>query len=250
MHEYAAIAELYAADFADIHEDVDFYRLLARHTNGPIVEYMCGTGRVLVPLAQAGYQVTGVDSSAEMLAITRRELGQTAATVVHGDVRSWQSDTRYGLAIVALNSFMHLTTTADQLAALSAMHAALRPSGRLVIDVFNPDIRSIPAYRGDVVLDRQFSLPDGRHVQKFVAQWADILTQRINVVFMYDINETSHVRRVSATFTMRWLWRYEAEHLLTRAGFELEHVYGDYELGPLTNESEQMVLVARKRGRR
>jgi hypothetical protein len=49
---------------------------------------------------------------------------------------------------------------------------------------------------------------------------------------------------------MRWLWRFEAEHLLARAGFVLEHVYGDYELGPLSNESEQMILVARKRGRR
>lgn len=253
MQQYAAIAELYAADFADIHEDVDFYRVLAQHTNGPIIEYMCGTGRVLLPLARAGYHITGVDTSPEMLAIAQRELATNplpTATLAHGDIRTWQSETRFGLAIVALNSFMHLTSSADQLQALAHIHAALLPQGRLVIDVFNPDIRSIPAYRGDVVLDRQFCLPDGRTVQKFVAQWADVLTQQINVVFMYDINESAGVKRVNASFIMRWLWRYEAEHLLARAGFDVEHVYGDYELGELHAESEQMVIVARKRGRR
>lgn len=250
MHAYAAIAELYAADFADIHDDIDFYLAMARHTKGPIVEYMCGTGRVLVPLARAGYAVTGIDTSPEMLAVAHRAIGETTATIVQGDIRSWQDDTRYGLAIIALNSFMHMTTTADQLAALANIYDALLPSGRVVIDLFNPDVRSIPAYRGDVILERQFQLPDGRHVQKFVSQWADVIAQRINVVFMYDINDNSQIRRVNASFTMRWIWRYEAEHLLARAGFVLEHVYGDYELGPLTNESEQMILVARKRGRR
>ncbi|MCE2851662.1 MAG: class I SAM-dependent methyltransferase [Roseiflexaceae bacterium] len=250
MQEYAAIAELYAIDFADIHEDVDFYRSLALHSNGPILECMCGTGRILAPLARAGYTVTGIDSSAEMIAVAHRTLADTPATLIQADIRTWQSDTRYGLAIVALNSFMHMTTTSDQLEALATIHDALLPGGRLVIDVFNPDVRSIPAYRGDVVLDRQFTLADGRHVQKFVVQWADIVAQQIHVVFMYDINEQHHVKRVSASFTMRWLWRFEAEHLLARAGFVLEHVYGDYELGPLSNESEQMILVARKRGRR
>lgn len=250
MEAYASIAELYAADFADIHDDVDFYRSFARHCKGPIVEYMCGTGRVLAPLIHAGYSVTGIDSSAEMLAVARRNLAHTDAVLIEGDVRTWQSLQKYGLAIVALNSFMHLTTTKDQIDALQTIHESLLPGGRLVIDVFNPDVRSIPTYRGDVVLERQFVLPDGTQVQKFVAQWADIVAQHINVVFMYDINDNRTIRRVNAAFTMRWLWRYEAEHLLARAGFHLEHVYGDYELGPLTNESEQMILVARKRSRR
>ncbi len=250
MQEYAAIAELYAIDFADIHEDVDFYHSLAKHTNGAILELMCGTGRVLVPLARAGFDVTGIDTSAEMLAVAQRALATAPATLIQADARTWQSDTRYGLAIVALNSFMHMTTTTDQLDMLATIHDVLQPGGRLVIDVFNPDIRSIPRYRGDVVLDRQFMLPDGRQVQKFVVQWADVVAQQINVVFMYDINDDAQMRRVTASFTMRWLWHYEAEHLLARAGFVLEHVYGDYELGPLTNESEQMIFVARKRGRR
>lgn len=73
MQEYASIAELYAVDFAGIREDVDFYRSLARRTKGPILEFMCGTGRVAIPLAMSGYTVTGVDSSLEMLAVAQRD---------------------------------------------------------------------------------------------------------------------------------------------------------------------------------
>jgi hypothetical protein len=47
---------------------------------------------------------------------------------------------------------------------------------------------------------------------------------------------------------MRWLYRFEAEHLLARAGFELEAVYGDYELGPFTSDSPQLLLLARPHG--
>jgi 2-polyprenyl-3-methyl-5-hydroxy-6-metoxy-1,4-benzoquinol methylase len=92
MQEYAAIAELYAIDFADIHEDVDFYRSLAQHSNGPILECMCGTGRVLAPLARAGYTVTGIDSSAEMIAVAQRTLADTPATLIQADIRTdWRS---------------------------------------------------------------------------------------------------------------------------------------------------------------
>ncbi len=250
MQEYASIAELYALDFAGIREDVDFYRSLARRTKGPILEFMCGTGRVAIPLAMSGYTVTGVDSSLEMLAVAQRAHDQEPTiplTLHQGDIRNWSSDTRYSLAIVALNSFMHMLNVEDQLAALGTLHAAMRPTGTLVIDVFNPDVRALPDYHGDVMLDKTFILPDGRTVQKFVAQWADVAQQLINVVFMYDIIESNQqVHRQNAAFAMRWLWRYEIEHLLARAGFRVEAIYGDYDLNPYESTSEQIIVVARK----
>ena len=250
MQEYASIAELYAVDFAAVRDDVDFYRSLARRTKGPILEFMCGTGRVAIPLAKSGYAVTGIDSSPEMLAVAQRAHDQDPSiplTLHHGDIRNWASDTRYSLAIVALNSFMHMLTVEDQLDALGTLHAALRPTGTLVIDLFNPDVRALPDYHGDVMLDKTFPLPDGRTVQKFVAQWADVAQQLINVVFMYDITDSNQrVQRHNAAFAMRWLWRYEVEHLLARAGFQVEAIYGDYELNPYESTSEQIIVVARK----
>ena len=250
MDAYASIASLYAVDFADVLDDVDFYRSLARHTTGPIVEFMCGSGRVAVPLAKDGHVVTGVDISAAMLAHVhdhREYRSDLSLTTVQADMCTWQPDQRYGLAIVALNSFMHLQTTGDQLAALQVAYRALKPGGTLVIDLFNPDMRHLPDYKGDLVLDKQFVMPDGRVVQKFVAQWSDTAQQRIHVVFMYDINDAQQrIQRVNASFAMRYFWRYELEHMLARAGFAIEDVYGNYELAPYDAESGQLIVVARR----
>lgn len=250
MDAYASIASLYAIDFADVLDDVDFYRSLARHTNGPIVEFMCGGGRVAVPLAVDGHQVTGVDISTAMLAQVqdhRDYRPDLALTTVHADMCSWQPDQRYGLAIVALNSFMHLQSTKEHLDALHVAYRALKPGGTLVIDLFNPDMRHLPDYKGDLVLDKQFVMPDGRIVQKFVAQWSDTAQQRIHVVFMYDVNDTNQrIQRVNASFAMRYFWRYELEHLFARAGFSIEDVYGNYELAPYDAESSQLIVVARR----
>jgi SAM-dependent methyltransferase len=250
MHEYQHIAELYAIDFGEVLEDVDFYRSFAQHTRGPIVEFMCGTGRVCVPLAADGHTVVGVDTSDEMLAIAQRTRDANQIdnlTLHHGDVRTWQSDTKFGLAIVALNSFMHLTDINDQIQALTNIHRSLQPGGYLVLDLFHPDMRALPDYKGDVVLDKRFALPDGRVVHKFVSQWSDIAQQLIHVVFMYDISDAVNgIQRKSASFAMRYFWRYEIEHLLARTGFTLQHCYGSYELDSFGSESEQMLIVAKR----
>lgn len=250
MHAYAAIAELYAADYQDTRDDIDFLVVLARHSPGPIVEYMSGTGRVLLPLARAGFTVTGVDTSLEMMAVAQQQCAQEPSlkiTLTHGDVRDWHSDTQFGLAIIAVNSFMHLTDVDDQLKALHNIHRNLKPNGRLCIDVLNPDIRAIPNYSGKLTLMNRFTLPDGRSVQKFSAVTVDVSSQLMHVTFLYDINENNAIRRVETSFPMRWFWRYEIEHLLARAGFEIEQIYGDYELEEFTSESEQMLIVASKK---
>ena len=250
MDAYASIASLYAVDFADVLDDVDFYRSLARHTSGPIVEFMCGSGRVCVPLARDGHHVTGLDISAAMLTHLHEHRDyhdELPLTTVQSNMCTWVPDQRYGLAIIALNSFMHLQTTSEHLAALQVAYRALKPGGTLVIDLFNPDMRHLPDYKGDLVLDKQFIMPDGRVVQKFVAQWSDTAQQRIHVVFMYDINDASQrIQRVNASFAMRYFWRFELEHLLARAGFSIEDVYGNYDLGAYDAESSQLIVVARR----
>lgn len=250
MHEYTEIAHLYAQDFADVDEDISFYRSLARHLGGPVLELMCGTGRVCVPLAKAGCTTVGVDASEAMLAFAQQSLDaqpHLPLTLHLGDVRSWQSTQRFRLAIIALNSFMHFTSVAEQIATLNNVHELLDDKGTLVIDVFHPDMRSLPHYQGDMVLDKQFTMPDGRHVHKFVSQWSNVMNQIIQVVFMYDVIDTArHVQRYSATFAMRYFWRFEIEHLLARCGFVVQDIYGGYDLEAFDEASTQMIVVATK----
>jgi hypothetical protein len=131
---------------------------------------------------------------------------------------------------------------------LKHIHGALASGGLLALDLFNPDPRALAEQNGAVVLDREFMLEDGTSVQKFVAQHADMATQTNRVTFIYDeLQADGLVRRTTLPFTMRWLYRYELEHLLARAGFTLEAVYGSYDLDEYSGGGELMLTVARRR---
>ena len=251
MSQFDAFARYYDADFGTFEDDIPFYRELARRCGGPILEPMCGSGRLLVSLARAGYRLTGVDVSPTLLELARARL---AAAGLLGQVELQEADIRqvtlagpFSLAIVAVNSLMHLATIADQLAALGQIRAALRPEGLLALDLFNPDLRALAGHNNELVFDKLLTLADDTRVHKFVTQQADPTTQTIYVQFIYDESDAEgRVRRSVLPFTMRWLYRYELEHLLARAGFALEAVYGSYDLDEYSATSELMLAVARK----
>jgi ubiquinone/menaquinone biosynthesis C-methylase UbiE len=248
MHTYDPFARYYDADFNDYVDDVHFYRQYAQRQGGAILELMCGTGRVLVPLAADGFTLTGVDSSPAMLARARERLAAqelTNATLIEGDVREVILPERhFGLAFVAINSFMHLEHVRDQLATLEIARKALNKRGLLVLDLFNPDPVQIMAEDNRLVLDRAYEL-DGKHVQKFVAIDSDISTQTSAVTYIYDeTDKAGALTRRTMRFTMRWFYRYELEHLLARADFMLRAIYGSYDLDDYTSSSARLIVVA------
>lgn len=251
MSEFDAFARYYDADYGAIDEDVPFYRELARGCGGRVLEVMCGSGRLLVPLAQAGLRVAGIDISGAMLARARERLRAAGllerVELTEGDICACAPPGPFGLAIVAVNSFMHLLTVEAQLAALGQIREALRPGGTLALDLFNPDVARLAEQNGALALDKLFTLPGGGRVQKFVSQQPDLAAQINHVTFLYDeLDSAGHVTRSVLPFGMRWLYRFELEHLLARAGFALERVYGSYELDEYQSNSDLILAVARK----
>jgi SAM-dependent methyltransferase len=250
MPDFDLFAYYYDADMGSFTDDLPFYLQLARRTTGPLLDAMCGTGRVIVPLAEAGFQAVGLDVAPAMVhAVERKIVARDLADrlrVVQGDVRTCTLAERFGLVLVPLNSFMHLQTVADQLAALHTLKHHLRPDGLLVIDLFNPDPHELTGEQGVLVYERTFTSADGRQVQKFVTRRTDWAAQRQMVEFIYDeLQSDGGVLRRVLPFVMRWLYRFEIEHLLARADLQLEAVYGDYELAPYESSSTQLLVVAR-----
>lgn len=254
MPDFDTFAPYYDADMGSFDDDLPLYRELARRSNGLILDAMCGTGRVIVPLAEAGHHVVGLDIAPAMVEVVERKIVQPHRShrlaerlrVVLGDVRSFDLPDRFDLVLVPLNSFMHLETVGDQLAALQAIRRHLLPRGQLVIDLFNPDPRELLADQGVLVHERTFQTKDGHIVQKFVQRRAEIAEQRQTVEFVYDeIRADGTVARSVLPFVMRWLYRFELEHVLARAGFAIDGLYGDYDLEPYTSESPQLIAMAR-----
>ncbi len=245
MDVYEKLARFYDAQHADLTADLVFYLYFARQADGPVLEVGCGTGRLMLPLVEAGIAVTGVDTSPAMLAVARRQLGERAV-LVEGDMRTISLPDRYALVIISINTFMHLLTTKDQLAALTNLARHLQPQGRLIIDLPAGDELAHQDPDGHLFLEQTFQDPESGHpVMKFVASRVDWFTQRQHVTYIYDERlPGGEVRRTVAPMTLRHVFRYELELLLDKAGYHLEALYGDYDLTPYGEGGPRMIAVA------
>ena len=250
--DFDRFAPYYDLEFGAFADDLALYRGFAARAGGPVLELGCGTGRVLLPLAVDGFAVTGVDRSAEMLARAREVVARAGVagrvTLIQDDIRALRElgRARFALALSAINSFLHVPTRDDQLAALAAVSRHLVPGGLLILDLFPPGPETLPDYDGRLVHAATYHDPhSGERIDKFSASTLDPAEQRIDTTFFYDrLRRDGTVERVAAPFVLRYIGRFELELLLERAGFGDLQLYGSYDLAPLTAASERMIAVA------
>ena len=256
-YETAEFAEVYDAVYAD-RDDMGFWRAMAAAAgDGPLLEIGCGTGRVLLDLARAGHEVTGLDLSATMIERARAKLQAEAPAVRErvrlavGDMTSFDLGRRFAALVSPFGGFHHLTTVEQQLACLACCRAHLRPSGTLVLDLFNPS--PVPT---DLLQDEPVDVEESATVVEWtvgrrIRSWIDVVgyrpAEQVNecelVCEIVEVDGSS--RRITDAFPLRYLFRYELEHLLVRAGFELVDLFGDYDRSPFADESPGMIAVAR-----
>ncbi len=249
MKLYDTLARYYDADVGHYTADIPFYLEMTRRSGDPVLDAMCGTGRVLVPLAEAGHTLTGVDVSQPMLDVACQRLEAAGTlqqvTLIQADLRSAKLPAQhFALAFVAVNSFMHLQRIKDQLAALATLRHTLVPDGVLLLDLFNPDPVELAREDNRLTLEREFELDD-RPVTRYVASESNLATQVSRMTYIYEsVDEQHRLTRHTAHISLRWFYRYELEHLLARAGFRLLSLYGSYDLDDYTANSEQLIALA------
>ncbi|MFN2245059.1 MAG: class I SAM-dependent DNA methyltransferase [Anaerolineae bacterium] len=245
-------ARFYDPDLGDWDVDIRMYEQFAARCGSPILELGCGTGRVLLPLARQGYRITGIDASAEMLEQARAKIAANEltgrVTLVRQEMGELELKERFNMAFLALNSFAHLHTTDEQLAALAQIRLHLKPGGLLIVDMFNPDMGRLLDAHGQVALAKILSKPGtGQRTMRFHSEEVDLEQQLIHTTYIIDeLDAEGHVQRTLFPFSLRYVFRYELELLLRHAGFEVEAVYGSYDLDPFSADSEKLIAIARQ----
>ncbi len=252
MDPYNVYARFYDLDFGDLADDLLMIQQFAARCGSPILELACGTGRVLLPLAREGYRITGVDISPAMLEVARKKVASEGltghVTLVEQNMRELDLADRFQLVFISVNSFMHLLSTEDQLSALERIRDHLYPGGLLLLDLFNPDLGRLIDFRGQVVLEKVMTDPEtGDRLMRFHADKVDLARQIISATYILDrVDSEGRVQRTLFPFSVRYLFRFELELLLRQAGFEIEAIYGSYDLDEFTGDSEKMIAVARR----
>lgn len=238
-------------------QDLEFYRALAAAAGGPVLELGCGTGRVMLPMLRAGAEVCGIDSSRAMLAVCVEKIAREPeplrrrAHLLLADMRDFALGRRFALAVAPFRSFQHLLTVEDELACLTRVREQLVAGGRLVLDLFNPSLRVLLDPNREEVFGNEpaFRMPDGRQVARgYRVVSRDFAEQTSEVELIYRVKHPGGgEEKLIHAFPMRWLYRFEAEHLLARAGFAVEGVYEDHAGTPFSGQDGgELLLVARR----
>ncbi len=233
-------------------EDIPFWVREAKSCGGPVLELGCGTGRVAIPVAQAGVQITGVDNSPDMLSRARdkaRRLGLAGDTLKFrlGDMRDFRLRQKFPLVIVPFRSFQLLLSVADQRQALENVKRHLTSEGRLIIDLFVPDQERLirespsPVFRREIV-----DGATGRRLRVSEQNRHDPFGQIINArTIMEEFDaEGNGTNRWEVAYQLRYLYRFEALHMLEAAGYRVVELYGDFNRRPFDETSSEMIWVA------
>jgi len=245
MPEYDHLSDLYDLEYAHDY-DLPFWLSLADREAGPAIEWGAGTGRLAVPLAAAGHDVSAIEVSRQMIE-RGREKSRSVDWVV-GDMRSASLEQRYGLAVCAFNSFLCLKRVDDALAFLRNAREHLVPSGLLGIEVsaFSPEDLVDPPRGPELRHDFTRELSEGR-LDRFSVSGYDAATQLMRMRLFYERYDASGSleNRRAHGLTIRTTGRDELVLMLRISGFEIEAVYGDFEGEPFTSTSDHLIVLAR-----
>ena len=222
--------------------DTDFYvRLAADLDARRILDLGCGTGLLTRELAGDGREVVGVDPAPAMLAAARRQSGADRVRWVEGDASALGTPAA-DLVVMTGNVAQVFLDDAEWAATLRAIHAALRPGGHLAFESRNPDDRAWERWNRDATYERIDS-PHGP-----MDCWLELVSVGDGRVRFEGHNVfTASGEVVVAGSELRFRGRAELTDSLTDAGFTVEHVYGDWERGPVTSASRVMVFIARRK---
>jgi SAM-dependent methyltransferase len=254
------LPDLYDLVMRGVPGDAEYFAEIAADA-GRVLELACGTGRVTIPMARAGAKVTAFDLSPRMLEAADQRLQsepdevRKRVTLFEGDMRGFEAGRKFPLIVIPFRAFQHLHEVADQIACLQCCRDHLARNGRLVVNVFDPNLRTLAAFLGTLGTAarkmHEVEVPDG-HVSVFSTRLSCLEEQRFREEFVFekfDADGHSQWRR-AMRLNLRYFYRYEMEHLFELSGLEVLKLEGGFQGQPYRHGGEQVWTVRPKRARK
>ena len=253
---FAQVARFYDLDLEGFDDDVALYLELAAGLD--VLELGCGTGRVAVPLAEAGLRVTGVDLSPAMLTRARERAEGLPLRLVEGDMRTLDLGERFGAVLLPLGGLQHMTTTREVVAAIETVARHLAPDGQAVVDIEAPHpddwlpgprpliehwtravpVVGVPGAGGGLA----------GSVTKLVAVEGRPVEALRLVTYHFDVQPAEGpLQRVTQQFELRVITAGELELAGRLAGLRVAAWYGDYD-GSAPREGDERLIAVFEHG--
>ena len=246
-------AKFYDWAWSDFDSDLEWYLNLARHHGHPILEIACGTGRVALPLARAGFEVLGLDLSEPMLTLARRKIESEPEDVrasllfKQADMRHFHLDRSFPCVFVPNASLFHLHDSMALGECITCLFKHTRAGGVLTIDLVSP--HKMPNQEVGVLhLVREGINPLTGCMTKEYNRKLKIDRERqiVCAEHIYIEQDQMEEKRYEFTQDYRWIEEKEGLCLLSQAGFTELSTFGNYEGSSFSEDSRRLIFLARK----
>jgi SAM-dependent methyltransferase len=243
--------ELYDLLLGGLDFDLPFWVSAGREAGGPVLELGCGTGRVLIPLLEAGVDADGADLCETMLGLARRKAAAKGLRprLLVSDMRDFSLPRRYNRIFLAFNTFAHAETTDAQLSSLRRCHDHLVPGGALVLHMSYPGPRYWAEPDGEPVMEIEtVRAADAHRFQMWDTRIKDVVAQcQRSEIEIRELDASGGLAAAHRFRTaQRWVYRFELELLFRLAGFARWELFGGFAREPLERPDQQIVAWARK----
>ncbi|WP_455640516.1 class I SAM-dependent methyltransferase [Parabacteroides sp.] len=240
---------VYDANFYDglniFLSDLQFYKKwLPQNKDAKILELCCGTGRLTLPIAKDGYNISGVDYTSSMLERAKVKASEVGLDInfIEADIRTLNLQEKFDLIFIPFNSIHHLYKNEDLFKSLKVVENHLKENGLFLLDCFNPNIQYIVEGEKEQKVIAEYTIVDGREVLIKQTMCYENATQINRIEWHYFINGKFHSIQ---NMDMRLFFPQELDSYLKWAGFNIIHKFGNFEEEIFNNDSEKQIYVLR-----
>ena len=245
--DFDKVADLYD-EYVQVEFDVEFWKQESATAGGNTLELMCGTGRIGMPLIEAGVAYTGVDYCQKQIDQFQNKMSSSNgdATLVFGDARTFDLNESFDLVFIGFSSLSEVVNNQDKIDVLQRVRAHLKSTGHFSFSLHNPAVRTLKLDQ-EHVLD----IDDGASTLEFSAQFqspspAGIVTGTQRYAIKDRSGTTLEYRELDLTFHL--IAKDEIERLLAKTGFRVEEVWGNYDRSPFSETSPFIIYRCRLPG--
>jgi SAM-dependent methyltransferase len=243
------VARFYDTIYSNLRSGVDsaFYLKKIKEAKGPVLEIGVGTGRLFIPALQSGAEIYGVDVSPSMIEALKAKLDKKYhARIFVQNAAELNLKKKFSLVIAPFRVFSHFIEIKDQLRALNKIHSHLKPKGKFIFDVFVPNLRML--VEGiDNKIDFDGEYEPGKKLKRIVSMKSDLVHQISSVTMKFIWEDKGREKSAEWNFLLRYFFRFELEHLISRSKLKLEKILGNFKDNELSAQSQEFIVICNRK---